>query len=293
MAESLQYSRVRGETQSVFLNTGKLLGIDSISIQNNFGANTLNYLGVGNKQNFQIPISEQSSDVSLNGSLINSDSFIQHTGAQPINLFILKDKNNTNSALNNYCLISGYLNSYSARFEINSIPQISTSFKFYKDSGPLVPGNLDPLSSGQLTNISSNNYDIIPSGLEIPYGDSLNLTLDEYTTNRVQEFNINYNINRTPIYNVGSRFMKRVDIIYPIEVNCSFSFEVGYLSGAKLTDFPQNKKTQNISLTVNGQTGAAITSYNLTNMTMINESLSQSIDSNLLINRSYIGYIKE
>ncbi len=291
MSESLLYSRIRGENQSCFLGSGKLLGIDSILIQNNLGSQSMNYLGIGNKQTFQIPNSEQSSEVTLNSYLINSDPFISLTGKEPINMFILKDKNNIN---NNYCLISGYLSSYSAKFGINQIPQISTSLKFYKNSGPIPLNNLDPLSSGQLVDIQNNNYDIIPSGLEIPYGGSLDLTLDEYNIgNRVQDFNIDIAIDRIAINNIGARFPKRLDIIFPINTKCSFTFDASNYSGIPLTDFPQSKKTQNISMVVNGQNGTLITSYSLPNMTLINENISQTTDNNKTITRSYQGYLKE
>lgn len=289
MSESILYSRIKGEDRSVFLNTGKLM-VDSISIQNNFGSTTNRYIGIGIKNEHQIPNSEQFSDVSLNGYLIDSDPFIQHTGQQPVNIFILKDKNAPN---NNFCLISGYLTSYSAQFGINQIPQISTSFKFYKNSGPINMNALDNISSGQLNNISNNTYAEVPSGLEIPYGSSLSLTLDEYSSNRVQEFNINLNINRTPVYNIGTRYPRRVDLLYPIEARCSFSFESGPFSGINLTGFPQTRNTQTISLTVNGQTGELITNYSFPNMALVNESITQTIDNNQLVTREYVGYLTE
>ena len=287
--ESLMFSRVRGETQSCFLGSGKIF-CDSISIQNNLGSNTLNYIGIGNKQNYQIPVSEQSSEVSLNATLINSDPFISLTGKEPVNMFILKDKNNIN---NNYCLISGYLSSYSAKFGINQIPQISTSIKFYKNSGPIPTGSLDNLSLSQLNVIKNSNYSLTPSGLEIGYGGSLTLTLDESSYNRVQDFSVNINVNRSPILNIGGRSPRRVDIIYPLNVKCSLTYENAFPTGIQLTDFPQKKKTQDISLTVNGQTGTLITSYYFSNMTLTSESVSQTTDNNQSVTRSYQGYIKE
>ena len=92
---------------------------------------------------------------------------------------------------------------------------------------------------------------------------------------------------------MGSRSPKRVDIIYPLDVKCSFTFDAADYSGIKLTDFPQNKKTQNISMEVNGQTGRNIITYTLNNMTLVSESISNSIDNNQLITREYDGYMTE
>lgn len=287
----INFGRIKGENQLIFLGTGQIIA-NSLDITSNLGSQTLRYLGIGNKTEYFIPNSEQSADVTIAAELIKQDNFLSLTGANPINMFILQDKNDIN---NNYCLISGYLLSYSAKFGINQIPQINAEIKFYNNAGKIPTGSLGISERTQLNQIKNNNYTgFFTTGLLIPYANSINLTLDEYNSNRIQDFNINLSLNRIPIYNVGNRSPIRVDRLSPINATCQFSFEAGGgVSGYQLQDFPQNKKIQNISLQVNSyDNNQLIQNYSFNDMNLINETYNTTTDGNVIINRSYAGYIK-
>lgn len=287
--ENLIYSRVRGEELSIFQNTGKMVGVQDISIDSTFGATPIIYLGIGNSRIHQTNNSEQYADVSVNSLLLNSDPFYNLTGDNPFNLFLLKDKNNIS---NNYCLLSGYLNSYNLQVSQNQPIQISTSLRFYHNAGAIATGQLDTTSRSQLSTIRNTNYDYLNSGLLISNGNTINLTLDEYNTERVQDVSVQFNCNRIPVYAVGKRCPVRVDLSQPIETifNCSFQASKIF-SGIELKKFPNTKKEQNISLEIKDYSGVqTISNYILNNMTLISENESVGIDGNLVINRSYIGY---
>lgn len=289
MAEQLSYSRIRGDEQSVFLNTGKLLGVQDISIDSNFGSTPIIYLGIGISRIYQTNNAEQYADASINSILLNNDIFYPLTGTNPVNIFVLKDKNNIND---NYCLISGYLNSYSLKVSPNQPIQISTSFRFYNNAGPIATGSLDVSSRQHLSGIRNNNYNYLDSGVLISNANTINLTLDEYNTERVQEIDLSFNCNRIPIYAVGNKSPIRTDLISPIELQFNCSFEASKLfSGTELRKFPNTKKEQNITLEIKDHSGSqTISSYSLNNMTLISENRSIGVDQNVVINRSYIGY---
>ncbi len=81
------FGRIIAVNQQVYLNTGRLWGINSLDISPSLGLSSLNYIGIGNKQVNQILNSEQFVDVSINGNLIDYDPFIQYTGSNCFNMF--------------------------------------------------------------------------------------------------------------------------------------------------------------------------------------------------------------
>ena len=288
--DNLNFSRLRAEEQNVFIGSGKWVGIQDISINSNFGAETLRYLGIGNKQEYLMPTSEQSADVTINSLILNSDPYDSLVNG-PINIFILP---NEKSWTTNYSLIGGYLTFYSLQCSIGTVPQSNASLKFYTKAGQLSTGDLSIIPRTQLINITNTDYTLSNTGIPyIPHHDSITLTLDEYNTNRVQNFSIDLNFNQVPIYNVGNPAPIRVDSLSPISVDCNFTFECNTnQSGIPFRTFPSIKKEQNIVLTLTDYTtSSAITSYTLPNMTLINESVNSSLDSNVSITRNYKGYI--
>ncbi len=287
MSENFDMGRFRAENQLVFLNTGKIMLTD-IQIQSNFGAAPLNFIGQYLKLTSFLPNSEQYADVSINYSLINQDNFISLTGdIQPINMFILKTQSNIND---NFCLISGYLNSYSAKYSIGQIPQISTNLRFYGNAGKINTSSLDSFSSNQLTQIQNNDYSNLTGVIVPDSGPSLNLTLNELQTNRVLSCDIGINCKKIPIYNAGARAPKKVNTIFPLDVNFSCTFEVGTYNQTQLRNFPQNKEIQNISLIVSDyNNGQNIAAYYFSGMNLVNETEGMSIDGNLTITKNYFG----
>ena len=284
----VNFSRIRAENQFAFLGTGLLFGLNSIQIQNNLGATPIKYIGVGGRGLNQFPNQAQYTDLSINSNFIHEDIFIQQTGLSPINFFIFQDKNNLNSC---YSLLSGYMSSYSARYSPNQVPQINSSFRFYNNVGNLPQQSMDAYASGQIDSIiSTSNTSFNNMVADSNY---INLTLDEYNTNRVIDYTFSININRLPIYNIGSRFPKKIETIFPINVSCNISFEADKdFVDVVTTDFPSNKKQQLINLNVySNKTNKIIGTYSFKNMTLVSNDRGLASDGNLIINRQYVGQL--
>lgn len=282
------FSRIRAENQFIFLNTGIVFGINSISIQNNFGATPINYIGRGDKQINQSASSAQYADLNISSNLIQEDFLMEQTGLQPFNCFIFQDPTNINTC---YSLISGYLNSYSAKYTTNQVPQIQSIMRFYGNAGNISPSNLDSYSYSQITGIASNALSSF-NGL-IADSNYINLTTNEGIINRVLDFDFSVQLNRLPIFNIGSRIPKRIETIFPINIECNLTFEASdnFIDNV-LNDFPLNKIVQSFELDIySNRTNNLLSSYFFNNMTMISNDRSINSDGNLTYVRKYVGQI--
>ncbi len=142
-----------------------------------------------------------------------------------------------------------------------------------------------------MNSISSNIYPLFNN--EVANSNYIDLTLNEYNTNRILDFGFSIEINRIPIYNIGSRTPIRTDIIFPINITCNITFEADEnFSGIILTDFPQNKIQHNIEIDIySNQTNELMKNYIFNNMTLISDNSSLNVDGNLTISRTYAGQI--
>ncbi len=280
------YSRIRAENQSVFIGTGQILGINSFQISNTFGAFPLNYLGRGNRAINQTSDSIQYADLNISSNFIQEDIFIQQTGIQPINCYIFQDKNNINTC---YSLISGCLSNYSAKYATNQIPQINSSFRFFNNAGNITPLSLDLSCYSQISGINTNTYPTFNG--DVADSNYINLTLDESNTNRVQDFTFNISFNRLPVFNVGTRAPKRIETIFPINVELAVNFEASdNFTDIVLSDFPLNKKQQTIELDVySNRTNNLMANYSFNNFTLVSNDKSLNVDGNLIVSRKYVG----
>lgn len=281
------FSRIRAENQLFFLNTRRLEGIQSYSIDESLGDFTLKYIGFGSKALNETVNSAQYADLNLQSYLIQEDVLVQMTGSNCVNCFILNGQQDNNP----YYLISGYLSSYGAKFSPNQIPQITTNFRFYNNAGNIYTGNLDTNTFLQISGIKSNIYS--PFNNLIANSNYINLTLNESTGNRVLDFSYSLDINRLPIYNIGYPPFKRADIIFPINFSCEVTFEADpSFIDFKLTDFPINKTQQTLEIDVFSHlSNNPINKYIFQNATLVSNKKELNVDGNLTITRKYIGQI--
>mgnify|MGYP001604642369 CR=1 FL=1 len=102
-------------------------------------------------------------------------------------------------------------------------------------------------------------------------------------------------MNRVPVYNIGTRNPRRVELIYPIECLISYSIDASNLySGVKLSDLPRNPQTQSITISLNDyNSNTPITSYSFSNLNLTNESAGFSVDGNRVITKQFQGYITD
>jgi hypothetical protein len=283
----MSFGRIRAENQLFFLNTGKIEGIQSYSINNNLGTYTVKYFGEGNKSLNQNVNSAQYCDISLQSYLLQEDVFISLTGDSCLNMFVLNGQNDTNT----YFLVSGYMSNYSAKYSPNTIPEINSTFRFYNNVGNIPTGSLDTNTFIQLSGIQTNTYNKF-NGL-LANSNYINLSTNESSGNRVISFGFDMNLNRIPIYNIGYPPFKRADLVFPIDVTCDLEFEADpSFIDFSLTGFPSQEIVQNIQLDIYSHlSNSLFEQYKFYNMNLVSNEKKLNVDGNVIITRKYVGQI--
>lgn len=270
------------EEQLFFLGTQQIPGVQNLNLSYTNNSTLIKHLGMTGCQ--YVPNGIPSASVDISSLLISNDQFISYTGDQGVNGFILKNRGDIN---NNIAFTSGYLTSYACQCSIGQIPQINSSFVILGDVGK-IPITTYPVLYNQLTGVQSGWSTLT---LKIADPGSIDLSVNSFVTNRVQDFNVNVNVPRNPIYALGSRFPNKVEINYPIECAVSFNIEVNDYSFKKVTDYPFNDTKDNITINIKDlDTQQNIVSYAFSGMSLYSENYTAGVDGNVRATLNYRGY---
>lgn len=274
---------IKREQQRFFINTIEISGVQSVD--GNYVQNLipLKFLGMANPE--LVPQGPQQGNFSVSTLVVGQDKFIQHTGLEGFNGYVLKSRTDTTQ---NFSFLSGYLTTYQSNCSIGEIPKINVSFDIFGNIGCLSTSDSTALDA-DWTTIASESSDFSPM---IAGPGSITISLDDFTNNRVLSYDINININRNPIYPLGSRIPIRVEINWPIEITCSFNFVVNNYVAQKSFNAPNNPKIQNLTLVLKSfDNDETIVSYNFNNLTLTEERHSTSVDGQIEVQAIYKGYL--
>lgn len=279
-------NRITKEKQRLFINTTEIPGIQSLTTDYTNNATLIKYLGMP-RSSFE-PNGPYVANFSVNSFLISNNQFIQYTGSQGFNGYILKNVN-SNSTTNLVSFTSGYLVSYSTQCGIGEIPQISMTATILNNWGDLTSSESDDVLS-HLNTIKSSDSTL---KLKTPTYGCIDFNLEDYTNNRVQSYNITINVNRNPSYKIGSKYPYSVDINYPIEIVAAVVFEASdNYTFKKLTNFPLNAKYNNFQLNIKDyKTDEIFDSYSFNEMLLTSEAYNSDVDGNLAVTQTYKKYI--
>ncbi len=282
MSDNISLGAITREKAHFFVNTNKIIGLQSLNVETALPVKPLVYLGMGTK-NKTFADGQLFTNLSVESFLINNDPFYEFvTGENLFSAFLLQKQSDINN--NCYSLISGYLNSYSCRYSVGTIPSINVNATFIDNAGQIPTGKLRTPDFITLKTIQTGVYTGHLNAL-IPYSNSISATFDNsFLTNRVVGFDLTLNPVKTPIYNMGSKKPSRVEIIYPIEVNFSISYEMGQYTPKTLMDFPSGQNLKSLTLDINSHdTNIRITSYSFSNLELVSEVINESVDNNFRI----------
>ena len=273
--------RYRRENQYVFLNSGQVPGIQSVSFENDFGAFPVQFVGL-NYVNLA-PNQPQEGRIRIDRLIIDgTDHFKPYTGDLGFNLYALKDQHNP---VDNYGCTSGYLVNYSTRCSLGQIPRTEV--------GIISFGNLGKIPSGESVDTAAQFINIQTAtettDLKMPGPGSISLTLNnDFTLNRLLSYDVNITVDRKPIYPLGSRYPISVETNYPIDVNINFTFDLADYSGYSIRDFPASPKTGNLILNINNfRDNTLIQNFSFSGVTLVSENYSSDVDGNVLVNARY------
>jgi hypothetical protein len=219
-----------------FLGGTALSGVLSVDGSYNIDYKPINVIGQGFVK--QVISSIPTAELSLSRYLVSDDPVLNLTGQQsnfsavPISAGLYyKNKY--------FAFQNGYLKSIGISCSVGEIPQIESSFDVFGNIGP----NFNP---------SGNNY---AGSVFVPQVKNISITCRNSTSNRVKDFNINFNNKNLPIYvlrSSSSEIPVEVSIIGPIEVETSFTLDIDdYETKQLFSDLSSNGVTS-FTINVNG-----------------------------------------
>ena len=178
---------------------------------------------------------------------------------------------------------NGYINSFSSSCSVGAIPTIDFGLTSYGNIG-----------SGVSTGIEQPNTDTI---LIARPGDIHLEGVSGQYTNRVQSYNYNISIPRSPIYTLGSGLgVDLFTIDYPIEINLDFDLHVDDFRVENLHELLCDQPKNDISITLSGcgsDTDDRIRKFMAPSPLFLGIDHSSSIDEQLSVNLKYKSYVND
>ena len=225
-----------------YFDGAALSGVISVDGSYNVDYSPLNSLGKGFLK--QVMSAPPSANMSVTRYLTNSDPILNFTGT---NKFVAERFDAGLFYKNKFFAFQkGYLSSLGISCSVGEIPQIQSSFDVYGDIGP----NFNP---------SGDKY---AGAVFVPQVKDILLTTRGSTTNRINNFSIDYSLGKQVIYGISSsedELPFEVHNVVPIEVTTSFGMEIDdYETKRAFSDLTSNGST-NFSISINGAVLSDIT----------------------------------
>jgi len=189
-----------------YLGGTALSGVLSVDGSYNIDYKPINVIGQGFTK--QVVASIPTAQLSLSRYLVNNDPVLSLTGQQR-NFSAVPIDGGLYYKNKYFAFENGYLNSIGISCSVGEIPQIQSSFDVYGNIGP----NFNP---------SGNNY---AGSVFVPQVKNITIACRNSSTNRVKDFNIDFNNKNLAIYALranDSNLPVEVNQVGPIEVTTSF-----------------------------------------------------------------------
>ena len=271
--------RITREAESLTINGSGIQGIQSISANyastaqflNNLGVNDVKYAPQGPQQAVIDVNTMLTHTLSPSAPTLSTEMMYGFTGDFPFSGVV-------NHGSKKFIFTEGYMQSYSVNCAIGQIPTISTSSVIYGEFG-----------TGDLTNLPTDSY---PSQLNIPSYSSMEINLNEFTTNRVLNFNIDVATPRIPIYAVGLDVPTGVIAATPVEVNVSFDIEPDDYEIKNMRFVPEETVFRDTTITLKkNNSDITLLTYSFEDMLLTSESFQGDSNSNASINFNLRSFI--
>jgi len=258
------------------------LGVQSISTQYESVARPLDSLGITEIQ--YAPQGAQTASLQLNTLLTNTlgagyggsyslDVMQNFTGDIPFSGII-------DYGTEKIYFSQGYMETYSVSCGIGEIPQTSTTSAIYGDFG-----------TGVLFSEYAQDPGLIPS-LNIPSYSSMEVNLDEFTTNRMTSFSVDIATPRVPIYTLNADKPDKVIAGTPIEVNVNFSLDIDDYKIKNMRFVPEQTVFRDTTITLKkNNSDVELLRYSFNDMLLTSESFQAGVGSDAAINFNLRSFI--
>ena len=176
-------SRIRREGQRLTVNGTGINAIQSLSFGYQSTAQPITPLGLS--QVVYAPSAPQTATINTNSLLVYDDFFINFTGEMPFSGQVdYKDQN--------VKFTEAYLSSYSSSCSIGEIPSIGMQADIFGELG-----------TGSFFDFGATTpHD---EELKIAGYNSIDISLDEFSSNRVNSYSLDIGVPRAPIYAFNDR----------------------------------------------------------------------------------------
>tara|TARA_R110000824_G_scaffold275198_1_gene463897 strand:- start:2689 stop:3528 length:840 start_codon:yes stop_codon:yes gene_type:complete len=269
--------RIRREAESLTINGSGIQGVQSVGMDYSSVVRPLSSLGIqGSNGPVYAPEGPQTASLNVNtlfshkipsaSNILSENFFLNFTGDVP---FSGQIKYGTK----NFIFKRAYVNNYSVSCAIGEIPQISTNSTVF---GELGTGDISFPS-----NVPS------PQELAIPGYSSIEINLDEFTTNRVSSFDVSIDTPRIPIYALNGDEPTAVIAGNPVQVGVNFALEVDDYEIKNMGFVPNETSFRYVAITLKkNNSDTTLLTYSFDNMLLTSESFSAPVDSNAVVNFS-------
>ena len=274
--------RIRREAENITINRTGILGVQSISTQYESVARPLDSLGITEIQ--YAPQGAQTASLQLNtllthtleegyGGQMSLDVMQNLTGNIPFSGII-------DYGAEKIYFSEGYLETYSVSCGIGEVPQTSTNSIIFGDFG-----------TGVLFSEYAQAPGLIPS-LNIASYNSMEVNLDEFSTNRMTSFSVDIATPRIPIYTLNADKPAKVIAGTPIEINVNFSLDVDDYKIKNMRFVPDETVFRNATITLKkNNSDTTLLSYSFDNMLLTSESFQGAANSNAVANFNLRSFI--
>ena len=274
--------RIRREAENITINRTGILGVQSISTQYESVARPLDSLGITEIQ--YAPQGAQTASLQLNTLLTHT---LEEGYSSQMSLDVMQNLtgNIPFSGIIDYgaekiYFSEGYLETYSVSCGIGEVPQTSTNSIIFGDFG-----------TGVLFSEYAQAPGLIPS-LNIASYNSMEVNLDEFTTNRMRSFSVDIATPRVPIYTLNADKPAKVIAGTPIEVNVNFSLDVDDYKIKNMRFVPDETVFRNATITLKkNNSDTTLLSYSFDNMLLTSESFQGDAKSNAVANFNLRSFI--
>jgi len=273
--------RIRREAEKITINGSGIQGVQSISTQYESVARPLNNLGITEIQ--YAPQGAQTASLQLNTLLTNTlpsggagytsvDLMQNFTGDIPFSGILYY-------GTERIYFTQTYLETYSISCAIGEIPQSSTTSVVFGDLGTGLFESSVPATETQ-------------ASLNVTSYSSMEVNLDEFTTNRMSSFSVDIATPRIPIYTLNADKPAKVIAGTPIEVNVNFSLDIDDYKIKNMRFVPDQTVFRNATITLKkNNSDTPLLSYSFDNMLLTSESFQGAANSNAAANFNLRSFI--
>lgn len=299
--------RLRRENQRFFLSSTEVRGTQSV--QMSYAAPSIPLKHIGQTGVYpEIANGPYLGNFSTSTLFVNNDPYITYTGDNLANGYLHETEEGkpTSEDTIDIAFTSGVLTSYSFQCSIGAIPSISAEFAVFGNMGPLTMSNANSDQFNNEINAQTTSTSAADNGkdftLQIADPRSIQISMNDFETNRVNSFSVDINVSRRPIYGLGDSTPIKICRDFPISVECSFQIDLdshdmrsktGYEYKA-LRDFPCSPNLENLTLQLfDHNTDGLLQTYSFTDLLLVSQSHGANIDGNVVASLTYRALIDE